>query len=332
MTRLIAARDIENLRQQEGADLDAHIEAVAAAYREMGQGTAKLLGRQSLNTDAEPGSPRPRSFKILGAALLEAGVMGVVTYPAGYGRPLDFRIMLHNADGGELLAIVEGEAVTHWATAAVTAVATRALSRSDSRILGLIGCGIFAFDQPRAIARVRDLEEVRCYSRDAEKREAFVERLTPHLPGVAVRAAESAAEAAAGADILTTVTTAHTPVVASADIAAGTHVNAIGMHYPKTREIDSETLARARFFVDDVDQTYAEKGEFLIPLAEGAVGEDHLLGDLGGLLARKVEGRRSNDELTLFGSGGTALEYIGVAACLYEAAEAAGIGRSLEAA
>lgn len=329
MTRFISAADVERLREHAEGSLDAHIEAVAGAYLEMGKGTARLLGRQSLNTDPDINSPRPRSFKIMGAALLEAGVMGVVTYPAGYGRPLDFRIVLSSAVGGEPLAIVEGEAVTQWATASVTAVATRALAREDAKVLGVIGTGTFAFDQPLAISRVRDIAEVRCYSRDPSKREAFAKRLGAKLEGIDVRAVESAAEAAE-ADILTTVTTAHEPVVASSDIADGCHVNAVGMHYPKTREIDSETMARARVFVDDIGQTYEEKGEFLIPLAEGAIGEDHLLGDLGALLAEKVEGRRSAEEVTLFGSGGTALEYIGVAAYLAKAAEAAGIGTVLE--
>lgn len=328
MTRFISAADVAQLRRRGDAGLDAHIEAVANAYREFGQGTARLLGRQSLNTDPDPDSPRPRSFKIMGAALLNAGVMGVVTYPAGYGRPLDFRIVLSSAIGGEPLAIVEGEAVTQWATASVTAVATRALAREDAKILGVIGTGTFAFDQPLAIARVRQIEQLRCYSRDPAKREDFARRLGAELQGVEVRAVGSAAEAAE-ADILTTVTTAHAPVVASDEIGAGLHINAIGMHYPKTREIDSDTMARARVFVDDIAQTHEEKGEFLIPLSEGVIRETHLLGDLGGLLAGKVEGRRASEDLTLFGSGGTAIEYIGVAACLAEAAEAAGIGAVL---
>ena len=329
MTRLITRSDVEYLQCHPNAGVDAHIAAVAAAYGEMGKGTARLLGRQSLNTDPDPQSPRPRSFKILGAALLDAGVMGCVSYPAGYGRPLDFRLLLSSVVSGEALAIVEGEAVTHWATAAVTAVATRALSNLDSKVLGLIGTGTYAFDQARFIAHVRELDEIRCYSRNAEKRADFARRLANKLEGINVRPVGSAAEAADGADILTTVTTAFEPVISSTDIADGTHLNAIGMHYPRTREIDSETLRRARFFVDDIDQTFEEKGEFLIPLAEGAVTEDHLIGDLGSVLANKLEGRRIPEDLTVFGSGGTAIEYVGVAACLYAAAETADVGTKL---
>ncbi|MEZ5653119.1 MAG: hypothetical protein R3E87_21500 [Burkholderiaceae bacterium] len=328
MIRHINKEGVARLLESGAVSLEAHIEAVAAAYREYGEGTVRLLGRQSLETDPDPDSPRPRSLKIMGATLMQAGVMGVVATPTGYGRPLDFRIVLSSAVTGKPIAIVEGEVLTYWATASVTAAATRALAREDSRVLGIIGTGSFGFDQPLAISRVRPIEEVRCYSRDPAKREDFARRLSAKLDGVTVRAVASAAEAAE-ADILTTVTTAHQPVVASADIAGGTHVNAIGMHYPKTREIDTETMKRARFIVDDIGQTFEEKGEFLIPLGEGAIGESHIIGDLGAVLAGTVEGRRSPDELTLFGSGGTALEFVSVAALFAEAAEAAGVGTVL---
>lgn len=327
--RYISADDVTALRETEHADFAAHISSVADAYREVGEGTARILSRQSLVENTDPKVLRPRSFKIMGAALLQAGFMGVVTYPAGYGRPLDFRVVLSSAENGAALAIIEGELVTQWATACVTAVATRALSREDSRVLGMIGTGTFAFDQPLAIAKVRPIEEVRCYSRDVEKRIEFASRLAECLDGVRVVPVDSPAAAAAGADILTTVTTASEPVIASSDIADGVHVNAIGMHYPKTREIDSDTMRRAKFFVDDREQTFDEKGEFLIPLNEGVIGEGHILADLGQLAAGRCDWRRDQSDLTLFGSGGTAIEYLGVAACLYKAAVATGIGRQL---
>lgn len=324
--RYITSKDVEALQKAGHVDLSDYIAAVESAYREVGNGTARLLSRQSLVEDLSPEAARPRSFKIMGAALLDAGFMGVVTYPAGYGRPLDFRVVLSSAQSGEALAVIEGEIVTQWATASVTAAATRALSRAESKVLGVIGTGRFAFDQPLAIAKVRPIEEIRCYSRDAGNRNSFAFELAEKLDGVRVFAVDSAALAADGADIVTTVTTAHEPVISSADIRDGMHVNAIGMHYPKTREIDSETMRRAKFFVDDVQQTLEEKGEFIIPQREGLIAESHILGDLGGLLTGKCVGRQSDDDLTLFGSGGTAVEYLGVAAHLYRTAEAVGIG------
>lgn len=329
MIRWISSSDVEELHRAEQAGLDAHISAVAAAFREVGTGKGRLLPRQSLITDIDPSSARPRSLKVMGAALPEADVMGIVTYPAGYGRPLDFRISLNSLSSGAPLAILEGEAIAHWATASVTAAATDLLARPDAQTLGLIGTGRFAFDQPRAISRVRELRDVRCYSRDAGMRADFARRLASVLKGVLVRAVDSAEEAADGADILTTVTTSHNPVVASRDVADGVHINAIGMHYPKTREVDGETVKRSRFFADDIKQTFEEKGEFQIPLSDGIIEKDHLLGDLGDLVSGRIVGRRSADELTMFGSGGTAIEFIGAAKCLYDAAVAKGIGTAL---
>ncbi|MBO6837314.1 MAG: ornithine cyclodeaminase family protein [Alphaproteobacteria bacterium] len=327
--RYITSQNVLSLRDIGGADMAAHIAAVEAAYREVGNGTARVLNRQSLVEDLSPEVLRPRSFKIMGTMLLNAGYVGTVAYPAGYGRPLDFRIVLSSAESGEPLAIVEGEAITQWATASVTAVATRALSRPDSKVLGMIGTGRFAFDQPLAIASVRPIEEVRCYSRDPAKRAEFVSRLSDQLPDIRVLAVERPEQAAEGADILTTVTTANHPVISSESLSDGMHVNAIGMHYPGTREIDSDTMRRSRFFVDDVAQTFEEKGEFLIPLNEGIVDKGHIVSDLGTLVADRSGWQRKESDLTLFGSGGTAVEYIGVAACLYAAAEAAGVGATI---
>lgn len=307
----------------------AHVDAIAAAFLAHGQGQATLSPRTSLITDADPGAPRPRSFKVLSAAFPQLGFMGTATYPAGYGRPIDFRVQLCSARSGQLLGIVEGEPVTHWATGAVTAVATRALSRPDARMLALIGTGTYAFDQAVGICHVRPITEIRCHSRDAARRGAFVTRLRAALPDVGVREATSAAEALDGADIVTTVTTSHEPVFDGTLLRPGMHVNAVGMHYPQTREVDSATIQRARVLVDDIPQCMLEKGELLIPIAQGAIGPDHVLGSLGALLAGRVEGRRSPDDITLFGSSGTALEYLAVADLLLQAARQAGIGRAL---
>lgn len=296
-----------------------YIAAVEAAYAAHGQGAATVVPRLSLVTDTDRTSARPRSMKVAAAALPPLGVMGVVSYPAGYGRPLNFHILLHDAVSGDVLAMVEGEEVTEYATGAVTAVATRHLGRPDSTVAGQIGTGVFARLQALAVAAVCPLRELKCYSRDPVKREAFAAWAAERLPEVAVRAVDTASEAVRDSDILTTVTTAHEPVFDGALLAPGMHYNAVGMHYPKTREADTAAVARSRVVVDDLDQEFEEKGEILIPIAEGAFGRDHVLGTLGDVLAGRLQGRRTAGDITMFASGGTALEYVAVAEVLYRA-------------
>jgi ornithine cyclodeaminase len=119
-------------------------------------------------------------------------------------------------------------------------------------------------------------------------------------------------------------------VLEGAWIAPGTHCNFVGMHYPEAREVDTDAIRSGRVIVDDVDQAWGEKGEIIIPMAAGEIARQHVAGDIGSVIAGKIAGRRDAGEITVFCSGGTALEYVGASAMVYEAARKAGIGQSLD--
>ncbi len=109
-------------------------------------------------------------------------------------------------------------------------------------------------------------------------------------------------------------------------LPSGAHINAVGSTGPRGREIDTEVVRRARFFVDRLESTLNEAGDFLIARAEGAVGDGHILGELGDVLLGRVPGRRSLDEITLFRSLGLAVEDVATAHFLYREAQEAGLG------
>jgi len=320
----LAEADVLALQALPQAGRAAHLAAVRAAFVELGEGTAQLAPRLSLVTDSDPAAARPRSFRLYAAVLQRRGVIGTMSYAAGYGRPLDYRVQISSAATGRLCGMLEGEPISHWATGAVTALATDLLARRDAVRMALVGTGTYAFEQAMFVAQVRALREIRCFSRDPARRRDFVGRLAGALPGVAVSGVERVEAALEGAEIVTTVTTSHQPVFDGGRLGPGVHVNAIGMHYPRVREIDTVTVSGARVFVDDLAVTMLEKGEILVPLAEGAIGPGHLLGSLGALAAGRVAGRLSEADRTLFGSSGLPLESVAVAAMLDEQARAAG--------
>ena len=150
------------------------------------------------------------------------------------------------------------------------------------------------------------------------------------VPGLAVRVMDNARAAVEDADIVVTVTTSKTPVLEGAWLAPGTHCNLVGMHYPDTREADTETIRRSRVIVDDLDQAWGEKGEIMMPLAAGEISRDHIAGNIGSVIAGKIPGRRSASEITVFCSGGSALEYVGACSMLHAKALAAGLGQKLD--
>ena len=112
-------------------------------------------------------------------------------------------------------------------------------------------------------------------------------------------------------------------------LSPGAHINAVGSSVPFARELDTAAVVRSRLYVDRRESTLNEAGDFLIPKKEGAIGDDHILGEIGELLIGQVAGRGSRDEVTLFKSLGLAIEVVASARHIYEEARRAGTGRFL---
>ena len=196
----------------------------------------------------------------------------------------------------------DAAAVTAIRTAAVSAVATKLLAREDASVLTILGAGVQAKSHARAIPLVRDIQEVRTYSRTSGS-------------------AKSAEEAVRGADIIVTATSSREPVLRREWIAPGAHINAVGSSIAAARELDSATVAAASLFVDRRESTVNESGDYLFALREGAItGPEHIRAELGELLLGTHQGRQSDDELTLFKSLGLAIEDLAAAAFLYDEA------------
>jgi alanine dehydrogenase len=172
---------------------------------------------------------------------------------------------------------------------------------------------------------VRPLRRVRVWSRHPGRLAAFAEWAGTRF-GPAVEAADSAEAAVRGADLICTTTASPTPVVEAEWLEPGVHINAVGSSLPKARELDSPTVAGARLVVDRRESAINEAGDYLIPLAEGAISNGHIAGELGEVLLGRVPGRRSPAERTVFKSLGIAIEDLAAAHHVLAKAEARGIG------
>jgi ornithine cyclodeaminase len=147
---------------------------------------------------------------------------------------------------------------------------------------------------------------------------------------IVVEPMPSVEDAVRGADIVVLATDSKEPVVKRGWISAGAHLNAVGASLPTSRELDSATMVAGRLFVDRRESTLTEAGDYLIPLAEGVIGPDHIQGELGEVLSETRPGRKSRDEITIFKSLGLAIEDLAAAAAVCERALASGVGTSVE--
>jgi len=246
--------------------------------------------------------------------------------PGNPARGLDSHqgtVTLFDGAIGAPRAILDASAVTAIRTAAVSAVATRVLAREDARVLAILGAGVQGKAHLRALAAVREFDDVRVYS----PTEAHASAVARDGNG-RVRVMASAEEAVRGADVVVTATTAREPVLRREWLGAGAHVNAVGASIPTARELDMRTVADCALYCDSRESLRNEAGEYLLAVKEGAIpGEAHVRGELGEVLAGTAGG---DDELTVFRSLGIAVEDLAAAEAAVEAARRLGIGTEVE--
>jgi ornithine cyclodeaminase/alanine dehydrogenase-like protein (mu-crystallin family) len=249
----------------------------------------------------------------------------ICVFPENPARGLDAHqggVLLFDGETGELRALLDGSAVTAVRTAAVSAVATRALAREDAKELAILGAGVQARSHLEALPHVRALERVRIWSRTPEHAQAIAANANTPFTVEAVGSAEAALR---DADLVVTATSSREPVVEKRWLASGAHVNAVGSSIPTTRELDSETMASAALFCDARDSLMNEAGDYLL----AGLGPEQIRAELGEVLVGAAEGRQAADELTVFKSLGLAAEDLAAAEHVYEAARAEGVGSAV---
>lgn len=207
--------------------------------------------------------------------------------------------------------LVDGAALTALRTAAVSGLATRHLARRDARHLVLFGAGVQARSHLEAMAVVRPLTDVVVVGRARSRAEELVQTAS----AMGFNATLGGPQAVTDADLICTCTTATEPLFPGSALRPGAHVNAVGAYQPHAREVDTETVRRARVVVETRAAAMEEAGDLLIPIGEGAITGDHIEADLGEV----VRGRHVRDgeaEVTLFESVGLAFEDLAVAGAL----------------
>jgi ornithine cyclodeaminase/alanine dehydrogenase-like protein (mu-crystallin family) len=308
MALILRESDVQDL-----IEMDDVIAAVDNAMRELGEGDA-------LN------EPRRRAFapggllNVMFASYPGGKCTGLKAYTVSDGH-VRFMVAMFKLDGA-LEALIESDFMGAYRTGAATAVAVRALGSAIPAKIALIGTGWQASTQALALSRVVEIDQLRVYSRNAEKRTSFAEEQAEQL-GVETVAAETAEAAVRGADIVVTVTTSHAPVIEAEWVEPHAVVAAVGSNFRNRAEIPSELVQRAQTVV--VDQLVAaqlESGD-LIQAAEAGRFDWNEAVELGSVVAGRWE-RPDRPGITLFESHGLALWDLAAASVVVEAARQRG--------
>jgi len=225
-------------------------------------------------------------------------------------------VILFDPENGAPVCVLDAGEITAIRTAAASAVATDALARKDARRLALLGYGEQAATHARAIAKVRDLTSIAVWGRSLDRAQNFAERMQPEL-AIPIAVAADVRGAVADADIICTVTSAAEPILQGDWVRPGTHLNLVGSSHAGPCEVDNALVVRSRFIADSREGVLNQGAEFLRAKAAGLIGEEHIVAEIGQVLAGDIEGRRSPEEITVYKSLGHIVQDLASAWALY---------------
>jgi alanine dehydrogenase len=299
-------------------DLDALMDALAAAHVELSAGRASLPPRVAAFAEEDG---------LLGAmpAYLPSAGLGcklVSVFPHNREQPShQALIALFDPRTGVPVALMDGTHITAARTGASAALAARLLARPDARVLAILGTGVQARSHFHAFAGIRDWAEIRIGGRDTAKAEALADEL-------GAVAASSFEDAVRGADVIAATTHSPEPVVHAGWVEPGAHVGSVGFAAPAGFELD-------RALVEAADVLAVESRESAF--SAGPAGAPELAGidpqravELGELVAGTRPGRTSAEQLTVYKSVGIAVQDLAAAALVLAAARERGAGHEIE--
>ncbi|HEU5452671.1 MAG TPA: ornithine cyclodeaminase family protein [Terriglobales bacterium] len=298
------------------------IAAVEHAFRLYGQGTVPKPGVLATHVDG-------------GGFHVKAGVLPFdgrwyyaakanANFPQNrpkHGLPtIQGAILLFDAECGVPLAIMDSVEITGLRTGAATAVAAKYLARPDSRTLAIVGCGVQARHQIAAIRAVLPIEHILAYDTDgAQMRSLVAETQT----GAAIEAAGSLQDATTPADVIVTCTTAGSAFLTPEHVRPGTFIAAVGADNEDKQELSASLLQSSRVIADVLQQA-AQIGDLHHALEQHVLDLASVPGDLGDVLAGRIQGRTSAAEITIFDSTGMSLQDVAAACAVYRRALAEG--------
>jgi ornithine cyclodeaminase/alanine dehydrogenase-like protein (mu-crystallin family) len=275
----------------------------------------RSLARGGLHQPLRPMTRAPDGQSLMGLMPAHRGgerpawsLKEIVVVPDNPTRGLDAHqgaVLLHDGRTGELRALLKASAITEIRTAAVSAVATRALARRDARVVAILGGGVQARSHGEAMRAVLPDAELRTWARSDGGTPEHVLR---------------------EADVVCTCTSAHEPILRREWLAPGAHVNAVGASIPSARELDSDTVVAATLFVDRRESALNEAGDLLL----AGVGAEGIAAELGEVLIGEHPGRRAAEELTVFKSLGLAVEDLAAAELVVRKAREQGVGAEVD--
>ncbi|MBX8633700.1 MAG: ornithine cyclodeaminase family protein [Thermoplasmata archaeon] len=297
------------------------IDILRDSFRMESEGRARILPRSRIRSV-------DGTLNVMASTIDDLSVSGLKAYFGGRGG-VSFVVILFSTKECRTLAVIEAGRLGQIRTGAMSGLVTDIMAVRDAHLLGCIGTGYQAETQVEAVAAVRDINKIIVWSRTAENRRKFADRMREKL-GIDTIHAESVSELKR-CDVLITATSSRTPVISASDVPDTCHINAIGANRMESKELETETVCSAgRIVVDSIEQAKQEARDIVDAVSSSCldwrdITEVH---ELVSGHAKKIKGRENG--ITIFKSLGIALEDVAIGKYVYDSAIKTGIGTELQ--
>lgn len=233
-------------------------------------------------------------------------------------------VIMHSLQDGSVLALLDSGYLTAKRTAAAGAVGADTLARPDSETVSIIGCGVQGYAQLGWMLKIRPIKTVFVYDTVPAQAQVFVEQARSEFD-VPVEICETAKLAAGRGDIVVTATWAREPFLFCGDVRPGTHITTLGPDGPGECEVAAELLEASLFFADDA-ALQIEMGA----IGGAGLGAEAISATIGEVLAGKKAGRRTPDDITIYGMVGLPFEDLAAGWLVYNKALKSGAGTHID--
>ncbi|MBF7019504.1 ornithine cyclodeaminase family protein [Staphylococcus sp. 18_1_E_LY] len=310
-------RFISEQQQADLLDMAEVVEAVEEALQAYSEGQTENPLRHVLPFNED------NKYLVMPALSDKLGIVGLKTVTFAPNNPQQGKntivgsVILSDYDTGESLAVLEGAYLTKIRTGAISGVATKYLAQQNAKTLCVIGTGEQAEGLVEAVLAVRNITHIQLFNRTYDKAVTFADKLAAQYD-ITVKVFKDVEDAMHNADIIVTATNATSPVFQNA-LTNGVHINAVGSFKPDMQELPSVALQQAdKVVVESSDTALEETGDLINPIEEGVFKASDLYGELGNIVAGRLEGRLKDEEITVFKSVGLAIVDIVVANYFYQ--------------
>ena len=308
------------------------IDLVKLAFSELSEGRAIVPLRSAVEVHPGRDTMLMMPAYLPGMNSLGFKMISIFQENGARGLPVGNAIVCAvNPETGVPEALMNGAYLTALRTGAVSGASTELMAREDARHLVVIGSGTQGVTQAAAVCEVRDIERVTVIYRHEssfERIRATDARDWPHISD-RLECTSSAEAAVRDADVVCLATTSSEPVFDDAWIRPGTHVSGVGSFTPEMQEAPADFVARAKVVVDMREHALEEAGDLIIPLRDGTISDEHILGELGEVVRGVLTVRTSDDDVTFFKSVGNAVQDMAVASAAVNGAKEKGIGQEV---